>query len=113
MFPTITNSDGAYAVAGLILSSNTLYGAASYGGTNTTGTVFGCWIPAQLTLTRSGTNLVLTWPTNAVGYTLESATNLNPPAVWSTVSPAPVVVNGLNAVTNTLSGSQKFYRLSQ
>jgi hypothetical protein len=24
-----------------------------------------------------------------------------------------VVVNGLNAVTNTLSGSQKFYRLSQ
>jgi len=35
-----TNSDGANPVAGLILSGNTLYGAAQGGGTNGSGTVF-------------------------------------------------------------------------
>ncbi len=34
------NSDGAYFFGGLILSSNTLYGTACYGGTNGIGTVF-------------------------------------------------------------------------
>jgi uncharacterized repeat protein (TIGR03803 family) len=35
-----TNSDGANPYAGLILSGNTLYGTADYGGTNGRGTVF-------------------------------------------------------------------------
>ncbi|HEY3932558.1 MAG TPA: choice-of-anchor tandem repeat GloVer-containing protein [Verrucomicrobiae bacterium] len=35
-----TNSDGAYPLGGLILSGNTLYGTASYGGTNGDGTLF-------------------------------------------------------------------------
>ncbi|HUB67692.1 MAG TPA: choice-of-anchor tandem repeat GloVer-containing protein [Candidatus Methylacidiphilales bacterium] len=34
------NSDGIYPEAGLVLSGSTLYGAATYGGTNTTGTLF-------------------------------------------------------------------------
>ena len=60
----------------------------------------------------AGTNVILTWPTNATGYTLVSATNLVAP-VWLTNSPAPVVVNTNNAVTNGFSGARKFYRLSQ
>ena len=35
-----TNSDGAYPGAGLILSGNTLYGTAEYGGSSGVGTVF-------------------------------------------------------------------------
>ena len=35
-----TNSDGAEPLAGLVLSSNTLYGTAYYGGTSGNGTVF-------------------------------------------------------------------------
>ncbi len=35
----ISNSDGVYPAAGLILSGNTLYGTAEDGGTNGTGTV--------------------------------------------------------------------------
>ena len=70
-------------------------------------------VPPQLTITPSGANVILTWPTNATGFTLQSTTNLVSPAVWSTVSPAPVVVNGQNAVTNAVSGTKKFYRLSQ
>ena len=72
------------------------------------------WNPqGHLTIIRSAANVILTWPTNATGFTLQSSTNLVSPVVWSAVSPAPVVVNGQNAVTNSISGTQKFYRLSQ
>jgi uncharacterized repeat protein (TIGR03803 family) len=39
-FPSITNSDGAYPVARLMISSNTLYGTAQEGGSWGYGTVF-------------------------------------------------------------------------
>jgi sulfatase modifying factor 1 len=54
----------------------------------------------------------LTWPTNATGFTLQSTTNLVSPAVWTTVVPGPVAVNGNNTVTNPISGTRQFYRLS-
>jgi uncharacterized repeat protein (TIGR03803 family) len=117
--PSSANSDGANPPAGLILSGNTLYGTASWGGNSGVGTVFSLSLgsvsaPAPtLTIVPSGTNVVLTWPVNAAGFTLQSATNLVSPVIWTNVSPAAVVVNGQNAVTNPISGTQKFYRLSQ
>jgi hypothetical protein len=66
----------------------------------------------QLSIVRSGTNVILTWPTNATGFALESTTNLVS-TNWAAVSPLPLVVNSNNAVTNALSGTGKFYRLSQ
>ena len=56
------------------------------------------------------------WLTNHAGYDysgfiLQSATNLVAPVVWSTNSPAPLVANGLNTVTNPITGAQQFYRL--
>ena len=69
--------------------------------------------PPQLTIIPSGTNVILTWATTAAGFTLISTANLDSPVVWETVSPAPVVVNGLNAVTNPASDTQKFYQLTQ
>jgi hypothetical protein len=33
--------------------------------------------------------------------------------VWTTNSPAPVVANGQNTVTDLILGAQKFYRLTQ
>jgi uncharacterized repeat protein (TIGR03803 family) len=110
--------DGANPQAALILSGNTLYGMARYGGTYNDGTVFSLSFPPQLAIIPSETNVILTWPTNYAGfdytgYTLESTTNLGSSAVWSTNSPAPVIVNGQNTVTNPISGSQTFFRLSQ
>src|SRR5207249_7177769 len=67
--------------------------------------------PPQLTILLSGvppSGIVLTWPANAAGFTLQSATNLVSPAVWSTNSPAPVVINGQNTVTNPITGTQQF-----
>jgi len=112
-------SDGAGLMAGLVLSGNILYGTASGGGNYSLGTVFSLSLGSvtvsapQLTILHSGANLILTWPTNATGFTLQSTTNLAPPAVWTTNFPAPVVITGQNTVTNPITGSQKFYRLSQ
>ncbi len=57
--------------------------------------------------------MILTWSTNYNGFTLQLTTNLVSPAVWATNSLPPVVVNGQYAVTNPISGTQTFYRLSQ
>jgi uncharacterized repeat protein (TIGR03803 family) len=105
-------NNGAYPYAGLILSDNTLYGTVFAGGTNGFGTVFSLLLPPpQLTINLSGTNVILTWPANATGFSLQSTPNLASPAVWTSVSPPPAVVNGQNTVTNPISGIQQFYRL--
>jgi uncharacterized repeat protein (TIGR03803 family) len=109
---TFTNSpDGANPHSGLILSGNTLYGTASDGGSSGNGTVFSISLvsvsaPPRLTIISSGTNVILTWPANATGFTLQSTTNLTAPAVW-------IPVTGQFKVTNSIFGTQKFYRLSQ
>jgi hypothetical protein len=66
----------------------------------------------RLSMLFSGGNVVLTWPTNAPNFSLQSTTTLSPTA-WSLVSPPPVVVNGQNTVTNPATIIQQFYRLSQ
>jgi uncharacterized repeat protein (TIGR03803 family) len=108
----LTNSDGANPIAGLTLSENTLYGTASRGGSSGNGTIFSISLLPQLTITPSGSSVVLAWPTNFTSFTLQSTTNLASP-IWTTNLPAPVVVNGQNTVTNPISGTQRFFRLSQ
>jgi len=111
--PNFTNSDGGYPYGGLIMSGNILYGTAEMGGTGGSGTIFSISLPPQLAITASGPNVILTWPTNVAGLTLQSTPSLVVPVAWTPVSPGPVVVNGLNTVTNPMIGSQHFYRLRQ
>jgi uncharacterized repeat protein (TIGR03803 family) len=112
------NGDGATPFAGLILSGATLFGAAEYGGASGNGTLFSLALPLppappELGATLLPNAVVLTWPTNATGFTLQSATNLVSPVAWIGAGLTPAVVNGLNTVTNSLSGAVQFYRLSQ
>jgi uncharacterized repeat protein (TIGR03803 family) len=110
------NSDGAIPNGGLVLSGNTLYGVTFNGGASDDGTVFSVSLPStfpQLSISAAAGNVILTWPTNAAGFTLQSATDLTSSAVWAAVSPAPVLVNGLNTVTNPLTGTRQYYRLKQ
>ena len=117
LYSFTNGSYGANPTSALVLSGDTLYGTASGGGAYGYGTVFSLSLPSvtapQLTITPSGGNVVLTWPTNYSGFTLQSTTNLGSSAVWSTNSPPPVVLNGQNVVTNPISGAQQFFRLSQ
>ena len=110
--------DGAYPLAKMLLSGNTLYGTTSGNLFTNWGTVFSLWLgvappqPPQLTITPSGQNVVLTWPANG-SFFLQTATNLVSSPVWSKVLPGPVVINGQNTVTNLISTTVQFYRLSQ
>jgi len=106
--------DGGSPRADLIISGSTLYGTAGAGGTNGSGMVFSLTLPTPpLTITISGANDILTWPTNNIMFTLQSTTSLAPPIIWNDVFPLPVVVNGQDTVTNPISITQpQFYRLS-
>lgn len=117
----ISVSDGAYPGGSLILSDNVLYGTAAGGGGGGgfgDGTVSSLSFPPQLAIIPAASKVILTWPTNFAGFdysgfTLQSTANLASPASWTPVSPAPVVVNGHYTVTNPITGTQQFYRLSQ
>ena len=65
--------------------------------------------PPTLTITRSGPNVLLRWPTNDTGYTLEAVTSLTAPLVWAGAG-SPSVVGDFLTVTNPAAGD-KFYRL--
>jgi uncharacterized repeat protein (TIGR03803 family) len=106
--------DGSYPKGVLIVSGNTLYGTARNDGEYNSGTVFSfSLVPPQLSIQLAGTNVILTWVTNATAFALQFATNLIPLSNWSAVTNAPVVVSGLNTVTNPITASQIFYRLSE
>lgn len=76
---TATNSDGTNP-NGLVSAGGRLYGTTGSGGTSGNGTVFslslGTISPPTLAISLLGTNLILTWPADAVGFTLHCATNL-------------------------------------
>jgi uncharacterized repeat protein (TIGR03803 family) len=111
-----TNQDGAFPQDGLILSGHTLYGAAAGGGSAGNGTIFSISLPVtppELSITPSGTNVILSWTTNATDFMLQSTTDLLSAPGWATVSPGPIVISGQNMVTNAIAVPQQFFRLSQ
>ena len=55
--------------------------------------------------------LVIAWPADANGYTLEHTTSLTPPVVWTPVATVPVRVGGQNMVTLNIGSSNEFFRL--
>jgi hypothetical protein len=76
-------------------------------------TIQGWSYTAVLNIQISGANVILNWPTNATGFTLEFATNLVSPALWQTNSMTPLIISGQNVITNPISGAQMFFRLIQ
>jgi hypothetical protein len=67
-------------------------------------------IAPQLTIIRSGPNVILTWPTNAAGFTLHSTTNFSP-TTWSPVALPAVTNAGQICVTVPTTAGRKFFRL--
>jgi uncharacterized repeat protein (TIGR03803 family) len=128
--PAVTNSDGTYPYGTLVLSGNTLYGTALFGGDSDNGTVFAVntdgtgfktlhsftslAIPVpQLTITPVGENLLVAWPINsgAMVYSLESTTDIRSPS-WNPVSFTANVLNRQNIATLPSSSQTQFFRLN-
>jgi hypothetical protein len=66
----------------------------------------------QVNFAQSGNNLVISWPIEATGYTLEFTTNLATPVFWTSVGlPAPSSVGGMRYVTNSIGAGNRFFRL--
>lgn len=70
----------------------------------------------SLTVTRSGGNLVFSWPTTSALVTVVSSPVLGPGAVWTPVavpSGALTVSGGNYQLTVPMSGTTQFFRLSE
>lgn len=67
----------------------------------------------ELGISATANSLIISWSTNAVGFVLESATNLGPSAVWSQVPIGPVVSGTNSIVMDSIRLNPMFYRLSK
>ncbi len=126
---------GMVMITGNQLASVTNYIAAgkitAYGGTGTVVLDYNTSNAGQTTLTAtpgssppttngfgflnirlSSTNVVVSWPTSAVYYALQSATNLTPaPVVWLAVTNPAITSNGVIQVTLNRADQTRFFKL--
>ena len=128
--PSGTNLDGTYPYGRLLLSSNTLYGTALFGGASGNGTVYAVntdgtgfknlhnfsrlLMPQpQLSINVVGANLLVAWPINtgSITYSLESTSDMVSGS-WSPVSFTAVSRDFLNEATLPPSTQTQFFRLN-
>jgi hypothetical protein len=67
--------------------------------------------PLQLAVSSSGTNVLVSWPTAAAGFTLQSTTNVSAGSVWASVQEAAATNGNSISVLVPASGGQQFFRL--
>ena len=73
------------------------------------GGIYVSQLPA-LTITRSGSNAVISWPTNATGFGLQQSSALGSPN-WVGVTNPVSIVNARNQVSVRATNRANFYRL--
>ena len=67
-------------------------------------------VPPRLTITRSGNNVLICWPSPATGFKLQQSTSLTA-ASWTDVSQAPTDDGTTKCVTLPVGSAPMFYRL--
>ncbi len=89
-------------------------GQVLFGGTNVyaidgnNGIAAFTWVPFRpaLNIVQSGTDVLISWVTNATGYTLYSAPSVTPTITWSPAG-AGTIVGTEYVVTNSVSGAPR------
>jgi hypothetical protein len=110
-----TSTGGVYAVSGTIGQPDA--GAMTGGNYSLTG---GFWslIAVQtpgaplLTITASGTNVIISWPSLSSGFGLQENSDLNP-ANWSAVPATNSDNGGIKSVTIPAAPGNRYYRLKK
>lgn len=120
---SFNQTNGAYPEAQLIQGNDdNLYGTTTLGGDlslnsgSGAGSVFRIVMPQAmptLSIAQSANQLVLSWPTNAVGFTLQSNSDLSLSTNWVDSADTPAIVAHQYVLTNTISGAAGFYRLKR
>ena len=83
-----------------------------YGGAGGNLVIEGNILPV-LGIERVGTNSVLYWPSNFIGYRPQVATNLAPPILWNSVTGTTAFQDTNFCITNSTPGNSIFYRLKK
>jgi hypothetical protein len=65
----------------------------------------------SLTIALTGQQVILSWPTNAGNYVLQTTTNLVSQASWSAVTNTPSIIGSSDAITLPVKGATQFFRL--
>jgi hypothetical protein len=106
-FPTNSQPNGN-AIGQVLFAGNKVYAVDGNNGI----VAFSVVLPSgpALSITRSGANVILSWPAPSTGFVLQKTPTLSPPA-WADVSQMPVVMNGQNTVTEDASTGKAFYQL--
>jgi hypothetical protein len=85
--------------------------AIAAGGLRSLALIGGVPLLPSLNARPNGNELILSWPTNAVGFTLQSTPDLTPPVTWLDSTNVPAVIGAHFTLTNTPSGGGRLYRL--
>jgi hypothetical protein len=96
------------------LASNTSYGERT-GAITVQGqafTVSQAGQPPRLAIALFGAEAVFSWPADATGYALETATSLCPPT-WTKLADTPAVVGGQWVLKAPATGPAQYFRLSR
>lgn len=64
-----------------------------------------------LTIQLTGTNIILSWPTNATGFELERTSNLTPPPVWNPAATNPPTIGDRFELTLPPTNAPAYFRL--
>jgi hypothetical protein len=67
----------------------------------------------QVTPVVSAGTVVLTWPTNAAGFTLEATTNLGDSSSWTTATNTVSTSSNLYQINVDQTSAQQFFRLKK
>ena len=95
-------------------SANRLFAVPVLPGNSNAATVVLGMVPIpSLQITNLAGQLQISWPTNALGFTLQQATTLGPPPDWTPATNAIIPISDRNTATLTANGSAAFYRLAQ
>jgi len=105
-------TNGASPRAGLVRGSDgNFYGTTPQAfSTNVRGTVFK--MTPVLTAVSDGGEFLLSWPTNDVGWTLQTTTDLAL-SNWSDAAELPALVAGRHVITNGMTNAIQFFRLQR
>ena len=110
---TGTNAPFSATASPVTLGGQVLSGvtAIAAGGGRTVALIGGVELLPSLKAKPNGNELILSWPTNAVGFTLQSTLDLTPPVTWIDSTSVPTVIGAHFTLTNSTSGGARFYRL--
>jgi hypothetical protein len=67
-----------------------------------------------LGVSLAGIKTILSWPTSAIDFGLESTSTLSPPSWTPVTTPTPVVIGDQNTVTlDVIASGNAYYRLKK